>query len=539
MRADPRLILLLALVIGFFVDLGTPPLFDRDEGAFSEATREMIDSGDFISPTLNFEPRFDKPILIYWAQTPFVLLLGPDAWGFRMASAVAATVWLIALVAFARPRLGHDAGLFAGILLATSLGTMVLARAAIADALLNLWLALAFFDLWRWIEEGRRAPLRRVFLWIALGALTKGPVALVVPGGASLVYFLWRRDPLGWLRTVLDPLGIVIFVVVVAPWYVAQFLREGMAFYQGFFLRHNVDRFSGALEGHGGGFLYYVPVLLVVLLPHTAWFLAALRRVGGARTDDLARFAWSWLAFVFVFFSVSGTKLPHYVLLAATPLVLLMARERERLHSRVALLVPPVLLFALLFALPDLVPLLRERLRDPYFEAVLGRAPEVFATGYRVAVGTGFGVIVALGLFTRGERWRASAYIGLVQAFVLVRFVVPAFGDLLQGPVREASVLARDLGAPVVRHGLDHPSISVYLRTPTERRPPRTGELAITTARGLDALGADGGGPLELLYESGGIRLVRRRAPEPARDASVGPADSTTTRSSPPGSRPR
>ena len=545
MRADRRILLLaVAVFVGFFLDLGTPPLFDRDEGAFSEATREMIENRDFVSPTLNFEPRFDKPILIYWMQLPWVLTLGVNEWGFRFASALAAAVWLIALVAFARPRLGRDDALFAGVLMATTLGTMVLARAAIADALLNLWLALAFFDMWRWIERPRRATLWRVFLWMGLGALTKGPVALVVPGGASLVYFLSKRDPKTWLRCVFDPVGLSIFVAVVAPWYTAQFLREGMDFYHGFFMRHNVDRFSGTLEGHGGGFLYYVPVVLLVLLPHTSIFLNSLRRVREVRTDDLARFLWGWFAFVFVFFSLSGTKLPHYVLLAATPMVLLMARERERMPARAAMVVAPVILWAVVLAVPRVVDAIGARVEDRYFQAVLTEAPRVFDTAYDVVAVVGLVGVALVALLWRGPRWHAAMAMGLLQAFLLVRFVVPSFGELLQEPVKEASLLAREIGAPTVRYAVDHPSVSVYRRAATARRAPESGELAVTERHELEDLLEDGKGPVEVLYERGGIILVRRLpatptdAPTPDADPDPNGADATPMpgRSGSPGS---
>ena len=508
MRSRSIVALVLAVLVGFFLDLGTPPLFDRDEGAFSEATREMFETGDFVSPQLNAEPRYDKPILIYWAQAIFVFAVGPNEWGFRLASAVAATFWVLVVVRFVRPRMGPDASVFVGLLMATSLGVMMLARAAIADALLNLWLTLAMLDMWRWIESGR--PGRwRIFLWIALGFLTKGPVAILVPGAVSLLFFAWRRDLRTWWACLFDPRGWLVLVAVAAPWYAVQFAREGIDFWNGFFMRHNVERFSSPLHGHDGSYFYYLPVLLVLLLPHTGLFLRTLGTIGRARSDEAARFLWLWIGFVIVFFSLSGTKLPHYVLLGITPLFVLMAQQRELLRSRLLLVIPPVILWSILIALPHLIDEIRARLDDVYFEATLTQAPFAFGPLYMLAVSAGAAVWVAgIVAYRRGSLWRAIPPLAILHAFLLARFVVPSFGELLQGPTKEAALVARDTGAPTVRYEIDMPSVSVYRQMPTPGRTPRTGEVAVTKVGKLDDLAAEGIA-YEILYERGGMIVVR------------------------------
>lgn len=508
MRSRSLIVVGLAVLVGFFLDLGTPPLFDRDEGAFSEATREMFETGDFVSPQLNAAPRYDKPILIHWAQAIFVFAVGPNEWGFRLASAVAATLWVVVVIRFVRPRMGRDASVFVGVLMATSLGVMMLARAAIADALLNLWLTLAMFDMWRWIEDGR--PGRwRVFLWMALGFLTKGPVAILVPGAVSLLFFLLRRDVRTWLACIVDPRGWLVFVLVAAPWYTVQFAREGVDFWNGFFMRHNVERFSSPLHGHDGSYLYYLPVLLIVLLPHTGLFLRTLGTIGRVRHDETARFLWLWIGFVVVFFSLSGTKLPHYVLLGVTPLFVLMSQQRERLGSRWLVMIPPVILWSLLIALPHLVDEIRARLDDPYFEATLTQAPYAFGPLYMLAASAGAALWVAgMLVYRRGALWRALPPLAILHAFLLVRFVVPSFGELLQGPTKQAALVARDTGAPTVRYQIDMPSVSVYRQMPTPRRTPRAGEVAVTKVGKLDDLRADGVA-FEILYQRGGMIVVR------------------------------
>ncbi|NNK48977.1 MAG: phospholipid carrier-dependent glycosyltransferase, partial [Gemmatimonadetes bacterium] len=413
-------------------------------------------------------------------------------------------------VHFSRARLDPRSALFAGTMMATSLGFMVLARAAIADALLNLWLCLAMFDIWRWIESPGRPALLRVYLWMALGVLTKGPVAILVPAGASLLWFGFARDLRTWTRCVFDPLGIAVLVSVAGPWYLAQFSREGMAFIDGFFVRHNLDRFSSPMEGHSGGFLYYVPVVALAVLPYTGLLPRTLHGFRGAWQDRLDRFLWCWFLFVFGFFSLSGTKLPHYALLGATPLVLLMARHRSGVRSRVAWSTGPTLLWCALLLVPSMIEPVQEQIQDPHFADLLSAGSRSFGTGFRVAAIVGLASSLALPAIFRREPWKGAIGTGLITAALLATIVVPSFGDLLQGPVRRAALRARDLGEPAVRYGLDTPSVSVYRRSITRARPPEPGELVLTQAARLDELRAQPGASFDVLFEERGIVLARR-----------------------------
>src|SRR6266508_1642324 len=189
-----------ALLAPFLLRLGAAPLFDVDEGAFAEATREMLASGDFGFTTLHGAPRFDKPILVYWLQAASVAVFGLDEASLRLPSALCGWAWCLVVARFAWTRLGPRAALLAGTVAATSLGVLAIGRAATADALLNLLLALAGLDAWRHLESRAAGPLRRVYLWIGLGLLAKGPVALVVPAGATLAWALASGALRRWAR---------------------------------------------------------------------------------------------------------------------------------------------------------------------------------------------------------------------------------------------------------------------------------------------------------------------------------------------------
>src|SRR5919201_1339754 len=180
-----------AVVASFYWMLGAAPLFDVDEGAFSQATLEMFERGDFLSTYLNGEPRYDKPILVYWLQAAAVALAGPNEWAFLT-------------YLFARRHYGSERAAFAAALLATSLGVFIIGRAATADALLNMLIAASMFAAWQHLSTGRRGWLYATHAAIGLGVLAKGPIAILIPFATTLIYCWLRRDLRTWARAVFD-----------------------------------------------------------------------------------------------------------------------------------------------------------------------------------------------------------------------------------------------------------------------------------------------------------------------------------------------
>src|ERR687886_2571564 len=191
-----------AVVTSFFWMLGAAPLFDVDEGAFSQATLEMFERGDFLSTYLNGEPRYDKPILVYWLQAAAVALLGPSEWAFRLPSAICATLWALLTYLFTRRHFDEERALLAAVVLATSLGVFIIGRAATADALLNLLIAASVFAAWLHLSAGERRWLYATHAAIGLGVLAKGPVAILIPFASTLIFSLLRRDIRTWARAV-------------------------------------------------------------------------------------------------------------------------------------------------------------------------------------------------------------------------------------------------------------------------------------------------------------------------------------------------
>lgn len=503
------LVLLPALWLALFAGIGSVPLFDVDEGAFSEASLEMIASGNYAVTTLNGEPRYDKPMLAYWLQAASVKLFGVHEFAFRLPSALAALLWAGLIWRFARRRFGADAADASVLIFAGTLGVALIGRAATADALLNLCLAGIAFSIFDYAEDGRRRDLYLGFLWMGLGVLTKGPIAIALPLLASLIYFISRRRWRDALRAYGSPVGWLILIAIVLPWAYANYRSEGWDFFRGFLLEHNLGRYTDTMEGHGGRLGYYIPVLMLILLPWTALFMRNLSFVKQQFADPYDRWAWVWLATAFVIFSLSATQLPHYILYGCTPILVLMARHRDSLISATRPSVPPLTTLSLFLLLPHLLPLFIARLGERE-QAMLSLAPAGFTTEYHLILGVAIVGILAVAVLRRLPPWPSLACTGVLYLGAISLAVIPAWGRIQQAPVREAAHLAAALGGPTVVVGLDVPSFSVYRGASTPRRDPQAGELALVRSDRLAALRRELA-PLHLreLYRNGAVVLVK------------------------------
>jgi 4-amino-4-deoxy-L-arabinose transferase-like glycosyltransferase len=469
--------------IVFLANLGAAPLTDVDEGAFSEATREMLERGDFVTTYLNGALRFDKPILTYWLQAVVVHFAGPVAWAFRLPSALAAGLWVFLLYRFAR-RYAPGSATMAGFMLASALGPVIMARAATADALLNAFVAGALFAFYAHLRDGRRADLVEAFGWMGLGLLTKGPIALLVPALAVGTYCLSRREWLRPLALLRDPLAWLLMLAIAVPWYALELRAQGQAFIDGFILKHNVNRFTATMLGHGGRLVYYLPIVPLLAFPFLAPLAGALAGVRASWRDDLARFCWCAFVPMFVFFSTSRTQLPHYMLYGMTPLFLLLALNRHRFASALALVAPSVLGLAAVAALPWAVATYGPGLRvNAWTRLLLQELPAGLSSLVVPALAVAV-ALVLLAFLVRGERAVAAdrrLYLaGALPAFFMVGLAWPSAVDWFQSPVTAAGAFARGQPWTIVQWNANWPSFSVHRRAATPARKPEPGEVVLT-----------------------------------------------------------
>ncbi len=511
------LVLALAIASSFFTAIHSLPLFDLDEGAYAEATREMFERGNFLATYLNGEPRYDKPILFYWLQAISVSLLGWNELALRLPSALGASAWALATAAFVGRLRGFTSGCLAGTILSLSLLIGFIGKAAIPDAILNFLISSTMFLIFLYQLEAKPRYLYLAYAGMGLGFLTKGPVAVLIPLVVSLLFYLsmgqWRQ----WLKAAVNGRGWLIFAAIALPWYLAILIIEGPGFLEGFFLTHNLGRFSQAMEGHGGSIFYYLPIILIGTLPFTGLFGPLLKQGRQLIRDPLQRYLLIWFLFVLVLFSLASTKLPHYINYGLTGLIILLALQTDRIRCQVCALAPAALFFLLLFLIPDIIALTIDDVDHAFYRASLQHYDHFFDWRYRLACLTGLLFTIALIRIERIRLRNRLLLSAFLVAFAMPLLLMPRIAAMLQEPTREAGQLVARTNPPtVVRWRLNMPSFSVYSQRVVSDRPARVGDLIYTTPAYLDpAMDYD------IIFHKGGIVLARLKGKKTGAEANA------------------
>jgi 4-amino-4-deoxy-L-arabinose transferase-like glycosyltransferase len=323
--SEPLILLLLAAVcyVFFFYGISAIGLTGPDEPRYAAVAREMYQSGDWVTPRLHGEPWFEKPVLLYWGAALGFVLFGVGEFGARLPSALGATATVFALYFVCRRLWGKAAAVWASLILCSSVGYFAFGRAASTDMPLTacLTLALLAFLMGHDAEEPyRRRWFRAFYAFLGLGVLAKGPVAVLLPVLALLAYLVSRRRLSDWKSW--HPEDAWIILLVSAPWYVAVTWANGYEFVRVFFIDQNLQRFTSTIHGHERPFYFYIPALMMLTFPWTFVVLPALRR----RLPDKERILLWWVVAPVLFFSLSGSKLPGYILPSVPPFVMLIAR---------------------------------------------------------------------------------------------------------------------------------------------------------------------------------------------------------------------
>ncbi len=330
----PVAVLIFVSSIFFFLNLGSIPLMEPDEGRNAEVARELLATGDWLTPHLDFIRYLDKPILFFWAAAGSMKLMGVNEFAARFPSALSALIGVLAVYFLGRRMFGGRAGLLSGVVLASSPLYYGLGRIVIFDMMLTAFITLTmlFFLLGFTEQEGRRKRLFYLLSWaaMALAVLTKGPIGAVFPLGIIGV-FLVLTGNLRRIREMEPVLGPLIFLALAAPWYVLVSLKNPEYPYY-FFIAEHLLRYTTTKFHRAKPFWYYVPLVVGGLLPWIFFlpsaftrFLQKKWRERDRETVNL-RLPVIWVAIIFLFFSFSKTKMPAYILPLFPAAALLMGK---------------------------------------------------------------------------------------------------------------------------------------------------------------------------------------------------------------------
>jgi 4-amino-4-deoxy-L-arabinose transferase-like glycosyltransferase len=323
------LLFLLATAVLYYSALGTIPLLEPDEGRYAEIPREMLASGDFVTPHLNGVVYLEKPPLFYWGNALSLAAFGDTEFGARCFTAtvsvagVLLTFWMGSVLA------GPRTGVYSAIVLSTSLYYYVIGRINTLDMTLAVALILAIFPAWLHLSGRRgRRFLYLAYVGSALAFLVKGLVGCVFPAGIVLAWMLvtGRAREIG---KAFSAAGFALFLAVALPW-VVLVQRANPDFLWFFFIHEQFLRYTTKIHGRYQPFWFFLPVLVGGMLPWLAFARRAAIAVRG-RTDDWfarddRRFLYCWVLFILIFFSLSDSKLITYVAPIFPPMAVLFGR---------------------------------------------------------------------------------------------------------------------------------------------------------------------------------------------------------------------
>lgn len=479
----------------FGVGVSEYPLFDLDEGAFSQATLEMLYRNDFLTTYLNDVPRYDKPIFAYWGQLLFIKIFGANELGFRMASIIAAGAWATAIFWIVYKLYDAPKAFWATIAFMTSLIVLVVGKAATADSLLNLFLVLTQFCIYLFIRSGEQRYLMLASLAAGFGFMTKGPVAVLIPGLTVIAFCITEKSFTLLRQVILSWRAWIIFLLVALPWYVSITYVEGAGFLKGFIFEHNIGRFSTSMESHDGPIYFYLLALPLMIFPHIFFLPRAVQNVFTLwRKDSFVRFLSLWFLSVFLVFSLSATKLPHYLLYGLTPIFIFLGLAIHDRKNQFLSILPVVLIFAASYFLPEILINVAKYAKDPYVRDMFTEVVTTSRWKYGVFLGVIFLLLLilvpSLKFLTPSKAYISSSYLGASFAFVLlVNFgFIKIISSVQQEPIREAAQIASRIDKTVVIWRQRTPSFSVYYGKVVRSEEPVAGQLFFTKSKHLSSI---------------------------------------------------
>lgn len=333
----------------YFAYNGQHRLLDPDEGRYAEIPREMLESGDFITPRLNYVKYFEKPPLLYWAVAAAMAVFGPQEWAMRGVCGAASLLTVLVTMGLAARMFSVRTGVLAGWVLSTSLLPLIMARLLTTDALFALCLTASWAAWWVAYEtqqpKAKKAWYAAGWTCLGLAVLTRGPVAMALSAAAAVVFLLARRDftefwaALGWP-------GLVAFGLITVPWFYLVSTRNP-EFLHFFFVVQHFQRFLGETKEHIKPFWFFVPIVILgmggwAMLTLPAFWAALREAVAGMRAARPAPpgeagrsplphqgtavvFLVCWVVVVVGFFSASRCKLVPYILPAFPAVSILVA----------------------------------------------------------------------------------------------------------------------------------------------------------------------------------------------------------------------
>ena len=318
----------------YLAHIGSYHLIELDEGRYHRVAMEMVLSGDYLTPHFDYMPYFEKPIFQYWITALSMELFGFKEFTGRILPALTGLGNVFLAFWLGRTMYGRRTGSLAAIIVATSALHLIVASIGVMDMALTFFIDACLVSFYVFERTEKKKYLLIFYAAMGFGMLTKGLIAIVFPVGILFWYALLSKRPRLFLKLFYLP-GIVLFLVIAMPWYYLV-CQKNPDFFYFFFIREHFLRFATKMHERFHPWYYFVPVLIAGLMPWTG-FLATFfskdgifRKPGSLRHKQDLLLLSLWAGLIYVFYSVSDSKLPTYILPCWLPLSVLLAASIER-----------------------------------------------------------------------------------------------------------------------------------------------------------------------------------------------------------------
>ena len=497
-------ILLLLIFLSFFAHLGTTPLFDPDEGVYSEVTREMVANTDFTAALLNGIPFFHKPPLFYWAQAASIKILGLGEFALRLPSAIATLLWTFSVFLFTRRYYDTRTAWHAAIFMTASLLVTLIARTATTEALFNLFLTLTLLNIYRFYHGRHKRNIYWSFMFTALGVLTKGSIAIALPVAVSIIYFGSNKKWRDLVSLFFNPVGLLVFGLIVIPWYLGEFMLHGEALINELLMMPPGEIKNYNFIGTSLPYYLYPLLLFIGLLPFSGIFLKAIFTIRKLLSDNLINFLVIWFVLAFLLLPLSQPDSLFSPAYCLPPLFIIMARAEDTYSNSINLFIWPLLFICPFLFIPYLTPYTAGSIGNEFIRNALEEGTIYLDASYRLILGAIIMLLTALSFIKPVPPSLKYGVLGLLFVSLINFLILPISGNILQEPVKSAAFFARKENLNVIPWKVHYPSFNVYYEKLTEVRAPVSGDVVLTR---LEYLG--NGVVYKTLFEKHGIALVQ------------------------------
>ena len=471
-----KILFFLLLIISFIkINYGT--LFDVDEAIFAQTSKEMLETGDWITPHYNGKPRYDKPILIYWLIATNYKIFGINEFSVRLPSALAGALLCLVLYTFLKYLKNEIQALYAVISFAFTLYYFVYSYAGVTDMVLILFITLSLFSFYLTLEKNKKF-LYGAYAFSAFAFLTKGLIGILFPFVIPVIYIFFKNllnkknlkltlsESFKELKIIISVKCLLVFLLISMPWYLAETIIRGKEFIYEFFIKHHFLRYTKVIAGEKSPFYFFIPVLIIGMFPWIAFLFDGLKNF---KKDSLYLFSFIWFLFIFIFFSFSETKLPNYILPSIPAICILISHGMYNLKKNFSR-APFILLsiFSLLFIILFFI----IKLKAPQFFPQI----ELNWVNFLILIMIAFFLLSIYCIFVKRINYAGLTLLSFIFILVFTLEVLPCANKIYQGDLYRYSLYVKKNlknNGILILYKLHKPSVlfysgrkALYIRSP-------------------------------------------------------------------------